>query len=98
MRAGPDPQVKIGRGNFQTVKKDPRHPVVIMLASMHQNFLVPFAQFPTQSGSFDELRARPHNAAYFQSRPGFHCLTLKASSFAHIETYMLNEITRSIRD
>src|SRR5437867_554620 len=61
MRTRTDTQVHIGRRHLESVKEYAGHFVVIMLTRMHQDLLVPLAQFQAYRSSLDELGPRPHD-------------------------------------
>ena len=60
----------MGRRDFESVEEYAGHFVVIMLPCMHQDLLVPLAQFPAYGSSLDELRPRPYNGYELH---GFSC-------------------------
>ena len=65
MRTGADTQIHIGRRYLQSFEEDVGHLVVIMLACMHQEFVVPRSQFPTYRSRLDELRPGSHDGDNF---------------------------------
>jgi hypothetical protein len=67
VQTGTNTKIDIRGGDFQTVKKDTGHLIVIVLAGMDQDFLMPLAQAPAQCSRFDKLRPRTDNTCYFHS-------------------------------
>ena len=60
----------MGRRDFESVEEYAGHFVVIMLPRMHQDLLVPLAQFPAYGSSLDELRPSAYNGYELH---GFSC-------------------------
>src|SRR5207249_12079477 len=67
MRSRADAEVHVGLRQLESVKESARHLVVVVLPSVHQDFLVALAQFPAHSGNLDELRPRPDDGYDFHS-------------------------------
>ena len=61
VRAGADLQVVIRGRDAQLIEERLRHQVVIVLAGVHQDFLVPFPQPAAHRRSLHELRACAHD-------------------------------------
>ena len=61
VRAGPDTQVQIRMWQIESIEKNTRHLVVVMLPGVHQDLLMSLSEHATDRCRLDELRPRTDN-------------------------------------
>ena len=80
VRSAADVQMMIRRGDAELLEEDVRHPVIVVLAGVHQHFREAAAQRRAERRRFDELRARSEDGQEFHA--GARCGALWGQSRA----------------